>query len=133
MTPPALPALRLVTTAQGARPPKPPLGLRAFTEAPDAALAVLLDLEDGPPARAQVDLVAAQLPAPEDLPEGRVVLVLGERAAGASLLGRLLRRDVGIPRAVRSTALLARGYVELGAGTDATGRELVWGKAAPRA
>jgi hypothetical protein len=77
------------------------------------------------------EAAAAQLPLARDLPRGRVVFVLPERAAPGGLLKRLFGgAGAPIPRAVRATALLARGYADIGATVDAkTDLDLVWGVA----
>jgi len=126
---PAPPALRLVClSGAGARAPSPPFGLRAFTDDADADIAVLLDLDAETAERAQVDAALAQIPEADSVP-GRLVVVLAERAAARGLLGRLFR-PAKIPRAVRATALLARGYDAIASGVDeASGADLVWGRA----
>ena len=117
MTPPQAGALRLVARTQGARIPKPPLGLAAWSPTADA-IAVLLDA--GAPSVASV---AAQLPPSTSLPSGTPVFVLGKAAVKPSFW-RLFAGDVAMPRAARCTALLSRGYVDIGADAD-----LVWGHA----
>ena len=126
MTAPKKPeALRLVCRLEGARPPAPPLGLRAWSQDEDAAIAVLLDLDPQPPDRAQVDLAVTQLPDPRELPEGRLVAVLDARASAGGLFTRLFSgARAHVPVAVRATALLARGYANVTAEAG-----LVWGEA----
>jgi hypothetical protein len=119
VTPPRPGALRLVTRAQGAKPPRPPLGLAAWSPTADA-IAVLLDASDDATAIAGI---AAQLPDGASLPPGTPVFVLG-KAADLRPFWRVFARDVSIPRAARCTALLARGYVDIGADAD-----LAWGHA----
>jgi hypothetical protein len=70
----------------------------------------------------------AQVPEAASLPPGTLVVVLGTDA-GAGLFGRLFQgRRAVVARAVRGSALLARGYTRLGGGVDATSRlDLVWG------
>jgi hypothetical protein len=82
-------------------------------------------------AREGVDLAAAQIPLASEMPEGRIVVVLPERAASGGIITRLFRGGrTPVPRAVRATALLARGYREIGAAVDAkTDLDLVWGVA----
>jgi hypothetical protein len=123
-------ALRLVCRTPGARAPLPPFGLGAFTDDPDAAVAVLLDVDGEGGERAQVDVVAQQIPHADELPAGRLVVVLPTRAHAGGFFSRLLAGSrAGVPLAVRATALLARGYVDLGANAEA---DLVWGEAATR-
>jgi len=101
-------------------PPRPPFGLKRFD--PDApCIAIWLDGTD-------VDLrdpaaVARQLPDPATLPALSLVFVLGTSAPRHGLLGRWF--GVGatrVPTATRSTALLARGYVGIGAFVDGFSR-----------
>jgi hypothetical protein len=109
--------VRLVRRSAGrGKAPAPPFGLRAYDEAA-SAVAVLLDAADG------VATVAAQLPDPASLPGGTLVVVLAEMdGADGRLLGRLFRSRPVAPRAVRGSALLARGYARIGGEGD-----LVWG------
>jgi hypothetical protein len=117
-------ALRLVTRARAGKLPKPPLGLRAWS--PDAeALALLLDEQRGDP-RALAE-VAAQLPRASSLAPGTLVVILGT-AANERPFWRLFARGAEVSRAARCSALVARGYVDVGAGLDeATGADLAWG------
>ena len=77
--------------------------------------------------------VLAQLPDPDDLAPGTLV-VLGDAPKGGAL-SRLFRRGTGAPTAIRASALLARGYVAIEAGRasevgddrGAAGAVLVWG------
>ncbi len=125
MTLPAPSALRLVCRAPTVSPPATPLGLRAFTDDPAAEICVLLDIDPETPEREQVDAACAQIPDAADLPAGRLVIVLPERAKGRGLLTRLFGGTrAHVSCAVRATALLARGYSEIGAEAG-----LVWGKA----
>jgi hypothetical protein len=116
----------VVTHAEDGRTPKPPFGLRGWTPSADAA-AVLLDARAGD-LRSAWD-VAQQVPLASTLPAGAPLIVLGTAAPSASVW-RWLVRDVAISRAARCSALLARGYVDIGAGTDeVTGAEFAWGYA----
>ncbi len=126
-------ALRLVCALAGARPPPPPFGLPAYVDTPDAALAIVLDVDPGATARAQVDLAAAQIPQADAEPNaepnadgaGRLVVVLAARALAGGFFARMLGQGrAPIPPEVRATALLARGYVNLGSDGD-----VVWGEA----
>jgi hypothetical protein len=70
------------------------------------------------------------VPEATSLPEGTLVVVLPSVVA-ESLGSRLLAavgRGRTIPRAYRCSALLARGYVRIGAALDASsGQDLAWG------
>ena len=128
MTPPTPRSLRLVCSAAGARAPSPPFGLPAFTADTDADMAVLLDVDPDANEHAQVDAAAAQIPDAAELPKGRVVVVLAARAQTGGFFSRLLSSGrARVSPAVRATALLARGYTNLGADD-----ELVWGEAPTR-
>jgi hypothetical protein len=75
--------------------------------------------------------ICAQLPAAGTLPPQTLVVIFGraERPKRIFAFARMLavRRNV-VPRALRCSALLARGYVDLGAGVDPdTGDDLAWG------
>ena len=91
----------------------PPQGAQRVTlSATDA------DMED--PAQ-----VAAQLPAANTLDAGAAVLVEPGAVQKRGLLRRVLGdRRVPVSKAVRCTALLARGYVDIAAEGD-----VVWGRA----
>jgi hypothetical protein len=121
--------LRLLTVATGARAPAPPLGLRAWS-ADANAIAVLLDA-------AGVDLadpgeVAAQIPRATELVAGTPVFVLGAAVRGRGVLRWLGMRTVPVPRAARCTALVAQGYVHVGAGIDdKSGADIAWGISSP--
>lgn len=115
-------------SARGARgkPPKPPFGIAGWNaEAVDVAV-----LLDAPPENHRaIASVAEQLPLASSLPSGTAVFVLGA-APSAHAIWRLLGRTAPVARAVRCTALLVKGYVEIGAGVDeASGSDLVWGSA----
>jgi hypothetical protein len=126
MKPPRPDALRLVTRDEGAKPPKPPLGLRTWTPSANA-VALLLDAQTAD--LRSVPSVAAQVPLASELAGGTLVVLLPTASQRRSLL-RWFAAAVAIPRAVRCSALLARGYVDIGAGTDqATGADLAWGSA----
>ena len=128
MTLPRPTALRLVGRASVSRRPAPPMGLLAWD--PGApALAILLDavgIDIDDPAQ-----VAGQIPPAVELPPATPVIVLGV-ASGKPALLRWLERRVPVTRAARCTALLARGYVGVGAGVDAASRaDLAWGFSSP--
>ena len=98
------------------KPPRPPFGLKRFD--PDApSVAILLDESDGDLRDPAV--IARQLPDPATLPALSLVFVLGTSAPRQGLLGRWF--GVGatlVPTATRCSALLARGYVGIGAFVD---------------
>jgi hypothetical protein len=72
--------------------------------------------------------VAAQIPEAATLAPGAAIVVLGATAKQGGRLARWLGpRPVVVPRALRCTALLARGYVRIAGGTDETsGADLAW-------
>jgi hypothetical protein len=76
-----------------------------------------VDLEDP-------SAVAHQLPAPGALAAGTRVVVAAAATRKGGVLRRLLgSRGVPVSRAARCTALLVRGYVDVGADDDAA-----WGR-----
>jgi hypothetical protein len=122
MTPPRVDAIRLTTRAAGVRPPAPPLGLSGW--ASDAsAQAVLLDATGTD--LSTVESVAAQLGDATSLPPRTLVVVLGAAVRVLPAWRRLFGGGATqVPRALRCSALLVKGYVEIGA--DAAG-DLTWG------
>jgi hypothetical protein len=109
----------------------PPLGARFTADA--AAYAVAL----GPADVVDVATVARALLDPDDLPAGTLLVVLPGVVDPPSLAARFLAalgRGRTVSRALRSTALVARGYVRVAAGIDSETRsDLVWGySAGPR-
>jgi hypothetical protein len=128
---------RLLRGAQGGvrgKPPKPPLGLRRWSveAGPGVAIVVALELADDSRASDPDDVhrVAAQVPLADALPEGTLVVVLERAERSSGLVSRLLSPRPRVPLAVRGSALLARGYGEIGAGVDpSSGEELAWGHA----
>jgi hypothetical protein len=74
--------------------------------------------------------IVAQLPEVSSLPERATVVVLGEAKRGARSWPRWLgSRAVAVPRSLRCTALLVRGYVDIGAAVWDGKDDLVWGRA----
>ena len=121
--------LRLVRVSGGTRPTRPPLGIRMWSDAPEAAVAVLLDPPKDWPASGPGAL-AEQIPLASTLAEGTLVVVLEQADTRGGAVIRLLRPNVRMARALRATALLARGFVEIRAAVDPTsGQDLVWGTA----
>ena len=121
---PAPAALRFVSVSSAPTPKRVPFGLAGWTaDAP--AVAVLLDLSGGAP----LPTACAQVPDGDAHGEGTLLVILGDSRAAPSLLGRYFAaRRAPIPRAVRATALLARGFVRIGAAIDpVSGMDLVWG------
>jgi hypothetical protein len=125
LTPPQVGSLRLIGRASRAALPRPPLGLAAWSAAADA-IAVLVNAATDADVHS-VAGVAAQLPEASTLPPGTPVFVLGTAAAVRSFW-RPFARGVPIPRASRCTALLARGYIDIGA-EEVDGDDLAWGHA----
>jgi hypothetical protein len=135
--PPRLPSalpktLRLVCarSLRGKQPPVP-FGLE-WSEAATGGVGVLLDLPEEWPSSGfgGVGAVAAQLPDPASLTPGQLLVVLPKAAPKSAWLGRLPGRRSWAAGAVRGSALLARGYVGIGAGVDPrTKMDLVWGYA----
>ena len=77
--------------------------------------------------------VIAALPDPAALAPGTLVVLRGDPAGGRSLAQSVLAvfgRTKPIPRTRRCTALVARGYVEVGAAESDDG-DLAWGQAPP--
>jgi hypothetical protein len=116
---------------------EPPPRRKPPARSPDFELFPVLDRtwpEDG---LGPIATLVAQLPDPADLAEGALVVVreAGPRPRGFRRWVRLARDIWTKPRkahaAVRGTALLARGYREIGATVEPrTGEEWVWGFAA---
>jgi hypothetical protein len=125
MIPPRPTALRLYTRARGKRAPSPPLGLSRWS-ADAVEVAVLIDAAGIDVSEAAA--IAAQLPTLAELPPETPVFVLGSAARSRGVLGWIGVGTVPVPRAARCTALVAKGYVSVGAGIDpATGVDLAWG------
>jgi hypothetical protein len=126
-TPPRVSKLRLVGPAvDNARARLTlPLGAKLDPDAPSYAVAL------GPADVIDVATVARALPDPEALPAGTLLLVLPNVVGAPSLAGRFLAamgRGPSASRALRATALVARGYVRVAAGLDhETRSDLVWG------
>jgi hypothetical protein len=120
-------ALRLVCAAPVVRPPRPPFKLAGWsTEAP--ALAVLLDATVANVGEAGE--IAPQVPEASTLAPGTRVYVLGQAMRLRRGIGRWLGPAAPpVARAVRCAALVARGYTGVGALTDASGADLVYGDA----
>jgi hypothetical protein len=116
------------------RASRPAVGVRARTAAalPDAdargrATTVRLTEADA----ASLTATITALPDPTTLPAGTLVIVPGEVAGGRSLARSVLAvfgRLKVVPRTRRCTALVARGYLDVGAAEDAMAHaDLAWG------
>lgn len=130
-TPPRPGSLRLTgPAAEEARAARliPPLGATFTSDAPTWVVAL------GPGEATDLDAVARALPDPDSLPAGTLLFVLPNVIERPSLASRLLAafgRDRTVSRELRSTALVARGYVRIAAGMDPESEsDLVWGYAA---
>jgi hypothetical protein len=112
----ALPSPRAIRLV-GAEEARAPFGLSFSSEA-DALCVVLHNAEN-------VAAVAAQIP--DGLAPDALVIVMPHEARAAGLLAKL-RPARQIPRDLRCSALLARGFVRIGAASDPkSGADLVWG------
>lgn len=85
----------------------------------------------GPSEIDDVGAAARALPDPAGLEAGTLVVVTSElrepRSIARSVLAALGRTKT-VPRAIRCSALVARGYVRVGAGTDPDTRaDVAWG------
>jgi hypothetical protein len=131
---PTVTALRLLrSTQRSSRVPRVPFGLKAWSDDPTASLAVLLALPVSWPVSGFGDLVtvARQLPAPRNLPIDSLVVLLPEGDIAGGFVTRVLRaRHAYAARAVRCSALLARGYQRVGGGVEVESElDLAWGYA----
>ncbi|MFO0659639.1 MAG: hypothetical protein U0165_07400 [Polyangiaceae bacterium] len=68
------------------------------------------------------------IPEPHALPAGSWIAIEATERVGRWSLRRLVQKPRFIHRALRCTALLARGYEHVGAGTDQDGRDIAWGR-----
>ena len=130
-TPPRVSSLRLVgSAAEHARSVAAPLGAKFADDAHAYALAL------GPEDAVDVAAVAHALPDPDELPGGTLLFVLPQVVDPPSIGRRLLAalgRGRTVTRVLRSTALVARGYVGVAAGVDRESQcDLVWGYAPER-
>jgi hypothetical protein len=123
---PRPPALHLSTAHPVSKLPRPPFGLRGWNAEAQAS-AVLLHIGDG---RADdVGSLFAQIPKATIFPSGTPIVLLGTAISRVNAWRRLLGGgSVRVPRATRCTALVARGYIDVGGGIDeSTGSDLAWG------
>jgi hypothetical protein len=126
---PAPSSVRLVSQASRSSP-KPPFGLRWSTdEAADVVVALQQARVGGDAGEPLSGEILAQLPSPETLRPGTLVIVLADVGSSGSLL-RFLVPKAKVARSARAAGLLASGYVRLGGGVDPkSGHDLVWGYA----
>jgi hypothetical protein len=126
MRPPAPASARYVSRSAKGRPPRPPFGLTTWTDGGEATV-VRLDGVAGDLAHAEA--VAAQIPDRATFECRTLVVLLGTAVpAGAAWRRLVFLRDEMVPRASRASALVMRGYVDVGAGSDAgSSQDLVWG------
>lgn len=76
--------------------------------------------------------VVSQLPATGSIPPGTKLVIAGRLASPTGLFARIFSGKKAVPRAVRSSALLVRGFVDIAAATEGDD-DLVWGFAPPNA
>jgi hypothetical protein len=76
-----------------------------------------------------LDRIAPQIPRAETMPEGTRLVVFAGKSRG--WLGKLLPPRGAPPAGVIGSALLARGYVNIGASEDG-GRPATWGESGKR-
>ena len=104
-----------------------PLGATILYDAD--AIAIVL----GPADASSPAAIARILPEPSTLEPGTLVVVLPNVIEPPSLTSRLrsaFGRGPVAPRAVRASALVSRGYINVAAGLDPASRsDLVWGYA----
>lgn len=108
----------------GGPPPVLPYGV---TQVDAAGEAVLVRVDPG---HRDVHAVAESLPDSASLPPGTAIIVLAESAPSRGFLGALGAFGARkLDRATRAGALLARGYVDLGAEVDAASQlDVVYGR-----
>ncbi|MEO6418273.1 MAG: hypothetical protein ABIP39_02635 [Polyangiaceae bacterium] len=70
--------------------------------------------------------VVSQLPGIDSVPAGTKLVIAGRLASPTGLLARIFSGKKTVPRAVRSSALLARGFVDIAAASEGDD-DLVWG------
>lgn len=119
-------SVRFVGLAPNAKAPPPPFGLERWS---DAASALVVELDGSTSDLSTAGAVAPQVPECGSLPRRTLVVLLGQAGRGGGTWRRFVRMyATPVSRAARCSALLARGYVDIGAGTDeGTTRDLVWG------
>ncbi len=111
-----------------ARTPHRPRPVARLPSAEARAAATTITLESE---ALDVAAVMARLPAPADLPAGTLVVVPAKVEAPRSLARSVLAmlgRAKTVSRALRCSALVARGYVDVGAAEDDAHVDLAWGR-----
>jgi hypothetical protein len=81
-------------------------------------------------AATSVEAIMASLPDPTELEPGTLVVLPGEPAGSKSLARSVLAvfgHKKPVARALRCSALVARGYVDVGAAEDEGHEDLAWG------
>jgi hypothetical protein len=117
-------AIRLWGATRALPRQRPPLGIGSWSQDADA---VAVWLEGSAAELAHAESVAAQIPPAASLAASTLVVVLGTAAPDPSPWRRLLSpRRPKLERASRCAALLALGYVDIQAQTDADGGDAVW-------
>ncbi len=118
-------AIRLYTCVRDVKAPSPPFGLAHWS---DDATALAVWLETG---RAEdLAAIAAQIPQADTLAANVSVAILGTAVRRRGVWGRVFGLGtVIVSTDVRCTALLVRGYVDIGAEpTMHRGACVVWGR-----
>lgn len=117
---------RFVGLAPNAKAPPPPFGLKGWSQ---DGTATVVELDASTSDLSAAGAIAPQLPECDSLPSRSLVVLLGEAGRGGGAWRRLVRMNATpVSRAARCSALLVRGYVDIGAGTDdGTSHDLVWG------
>jgi hypothetical protein len=110
----------------GGKSPRPPFGLGGWSSNA-MGTAVVLDATDGDLER--VESIVTQIPRANSLAPGSPLVVFGSATSEARSWRRLFgAHRVAVTRAARCSAMLARGYVDIGAGVDdRSGADLAWG------
>ena len=123
-----------IPAARASRPSSRALRVRTAARAPSPeqrASATRIALSEGD--AASVAAVMARLPDPATLPAGTLVIIPAELARAGRSLARSVLAVFGhtktVTRARRCSALVARGYVDVGAAEDETRADLAWGYA----
>ena len=124
------PSERMLPQAKASRPA---IGVRARTAAtplnPEVLKTARIVVISAADAGSLATVIAA-LPDPAELDAGTLVVVPGELAGGKSLGQSLLAvfgRAKTVARTRRCTALVARGYIDVGA-ADSSDGDLAWGR-----
>jgi hypothetical protein len=124
-------SIRLLARARSATPPRPPFGIESWS---DEATVVAVWLEAANAQGGDLASIAQQIPRAETLVVNTTVVVLPtaiRRGRGwLRVFGERALWVRNVPRALRCTALLVRGYVDIEAeAAGQRGEPLVWGRA----